>query len=207
MAIATISLWIIHKSDLNRLLSGKYIKYEREIEIDLRNQIRGLCDGGVECFLPDEEVEMGDESYRKNGINVKLSDRISYNRTPPYVRHELCKTLHYDIFSLPTASVVIIFYEEPYSVLLRTVHSILNTAPSALLKEIILVDDFSSYDDLRGKLKHYVETRLPKKVRLIRMNRQLISKHFFFNLYKFESCQKILSRFNFIYSRQLFKLC
>lgn len=38
---------------------------------------------------------------------------------------------------------IIIFYNEPWSVLLRTVHSVLGGSPSHLLKEIILVDDHS----------------------------------------------------------------
>jgi len=45
--------------------------------------------------------------------------------------------------SLPSASVIIIFYNEPWSVLLRTVHSVLSGSPPHILKEIILVDDHS----------------------------------------------------------------
>jgi len=38
---------------------------------------------------------------------------------------------------------IIIFYNEPWSVLLRTVHSVLSGSPPHVLKEIILVDDHS----------------------------------------------------------------
>lgn len=178
-----LTIWMVHKSHLSdfhsdilsRILNGKTLKeiaYEHEIQIDLSKQTPGFCNNGVECFLNAEDVESGDESYIKNGINVVLSDRISYNRTPPYVQHELCKNFHYDIMSLPSASVIITFYEEPYSILLRTVHSILNTVPSSILKEIILVDDFSSHYDLKGKLEYYVKTRLSEKVKLLRMKKQ-----------------------------------
>lgn len=46
-------------------------------------------------------------------------------------------------YSLPSASVIIIFYNEPWSILLRTVRSVLNGSPSRILKEILLVDDHS----------------------------------------------------------------
>ena len=54
-----------------------------------------------------------------------------------------CKNVTYDK-SLPTTSVIIIFYNEPWSVLLRTVHSVLKRSPPKFLKEIILVDDSST---------------------------------------------------------------
>jgi hypothetical protein len=39
--------------------------------------------------------------------------------------------------------VVIAFYNEAWSTLLRTVHSVLETSPNLLLREVVLVDDYS----------------------------------------------------------------
>lgn len=180
-----LCIYLVQKSEINprginsdllgRILFSKTreeLAFDHEIDLDLAKQVPGLCNSGIECFLTSDYETLGDESYAMNGINVLLSDTISYNRTPPDVRNYLCTTVHYDVASMPSASVIIIFLEEPYSVLLRTVHSVINTAPSMLLKEIILVDDFSSFDDLKGKLSHYVKTRLPDKVKLVRLEKQ-----------------------------------
>ena len=45
--------------------------------------------------------------------------------------------------TLPKVSVIIIFYNEPLSTLLRNVVGVLNRSPPSLLGEIVLVDDHS----------------------------------------------------------------
>ena len=58
-----------------------------------------------------------------------------------------CQNVSYpDVRVLKQASIVICFFNEAWSALLRTVHSVVDRTPKSLIYEIILVDDNS---DLR----------------------------------------------------------
>ncbi|CAG9562063.1 unnamed protein product [Danaus chrysippus] len=106
------------------------------------------------------------EGWKKNAFNQYASDLISIRRTLPDPRDEWCKQPGRYLEDLPQTSVVICFHNEAWSVLLRTVHSVIDRSPAHLIKEIILVDDFSDMPHLMQQLDDYMSS-LPK-VRIVR---------------------------------------
>lgn len=81
-----------------------------------------------------------------------------------------CLTVEYPK-KLPTTSVIIVFHNEAWSTLLRTLWSVYNTSPKALLKDIILVDDSSDREYLLTKLHEYIKT-FPIRVTIARTMRR-----------------------------------
>lgn len=106
-----------------------------------------------------------DRAYAEYGFNQFISDKISLDRTIKDTRHSACKARRYPQ-NLPEASVVIVFHNEGWSTLLRTVHSVINRSPPHMLKEVVMVDDFSNKEFLKQKLADY--TIQLGKVKIIR---------------------------------------
>ncbi|KIH57769.1 glycosyltransferase, group 2 family protein [Ancylostoma duodenale] len=71
---------------------------------------------------------------------------------------------------LPDTSVIVCFYNEAWSVLLRTVHSVLERSVDKLLKEVILVDDFSDMPHTKEPLARYM-AQFPK-VKILRLEKR-----------------------------------
>ncbi|KAL0268524.1 UNVERIFIED_CONTAM: hypothetical protein PYX00_010436 [Menopon gallinae] len=120
--------------------------------------------------LTGEMKRLVDEGWAKNAFNQYVSDLISVHRQLPDPRDAWCKEPGRYLDDLPQTSVIICFHNEAWSVLLRTIHSVLNRSPPSLLKEIILVDDFSDMVHLKKKLEDYV-SQYPK-VKLIRAKKR-----------------------------------
>ncbi|KAH3721774.1 hypothetical protein DPMN_064722 [Dreissena polymorpha] len=109
-----------------------------------------------------------EEGMRKHSFNEYASSLISVRRSLPMHKASGCKTI--PTSGLQPTSVIICFHNEAWSVLLRTVHSVLDRSPPELIKEIILIDDFSNMDHLKEPLVYYMS--LLKKVRIIRTRRR-----------------------------------
>ncbi|MBN3304574.1 GALT8 acetylgalactosaminyltransferase, partial [Amia calva] len=105
--------------------------------------------------LSEEEQTEAETLYRRYGYNVFLSDRLPLNRTLPDTRDPSCLKKIYPK-DLPTISVVLIYLNESLSVLKRAICSIIDRTPVHLLKEIVLIDDHSTMEDLKGKLDEYI---------------------------------------------------
>ena len=117
--------------------------------------------------LTADEKKMVDEGWLKNAFNQYVSDLISVRRSLPDPRSQYCSDAEKNYLPyLPETSVIVIFHNEAWSTLLRTVHSILDRSPEHLIREIILVDDFSDFPHLKTQLEEYM-LNYPK-VKIIR---------------------------------------
>ncbi|XP_043200138.1 N-acetylgalactosaminyltransferase 7-like [Amphibalanus amphitrite] len=132
----------------------------------LSEPVSGPGEGGEAYSLPPGSSG-GPRSESEYGMNMAVSNAISPNRTVRDTRHPECRFWHYPL-GLPDASVVIVFHNEGLSVLMRTVHSVINRSPRQLLREVLLVDDFSDKADLREPLERYIAAHFAGRVRLHR---------------------------------------
>lgn len=107
--------------------------------------------------LSEDDQREAQALFEKYGYNVYLSDRLPLDRPLPDTRVPGClkKTYPKD---LPTLSVVLIYLNEALSVIKRALRSIIDRTPKNLLKEIIMVDDNSSNENLKGDLDLYLKS-------------------------------------------------
>lgn len=125
-------------------------------------------DDGRAVFIPSDKQDEMKKLFQINQFNLLASDLMSLNRSLPDYRMDGCKKRSYPVSSLPDTSIVIVFHNEAWSTLLRTIWSIITRSPTHLVKEIILVDDASEKDFLGKKLDDYV-SQLPVSTYVVRM--------------------------------------
>lgn len=92
--------------------------------------------------LSQDLQEMKDRGYKSHAYNTFVSAMIGLNRHLPDARSDECIAMKYRD-NLPKCSIIIIFHNEDWFALMRTVHSILRNSPLELIEEILLVDDAS----------------------------------------------------------------
>lgn len=127
----------------------------------------GAGENGEPVVLTSEEKTIAERSVRDYGFNMVVSDKISMTRTIPDTRLDECRYWQYPE-KLPTASVILVFHNEGWSTLVRTVHSVINMTPSQLLHEVVMVDDFSEKEHLKSQLDEYMKKHFPDKVKIFR---------------------------------------
>lgn len=118
--------------------------------------------------LTDEERKQNEKDYEINYFDEGLSRKIAVHRSLPDDRVPECRR---NYSYLPAASVLIVFYNEAWTTLLRSIHSVLDRTPAHLLHEIVLLDDFSNMEHLHEPLEAYIQPL--EKVRLLRATKRL----------------------------------
>ncbi|KAM6895673.1 putative polypeptide N-acetylgalactosaminyltransferase 8 [Xenentodon cancila] len=155
------------EEDINRLLNliKTYEKREKEAEMKVemkkeRKMVKKLYPNSHLFIkwgdhLSEEEQKEAERLFQRYGYNAFLSDRLPLNRDLRDTRPPRCAEKKYPE-DLPSLSVVLIFLDEALSVIKRSIRSIIDKTPARLLREIILVDDHSTNEDLTDKLDEYI---------------------------------------------------
>ncbi|XP_036603866.1 polypeptide N-acetylgalactosaminyltransferase 13 [Trichosurus vulpecula] len=177
VALATSLMWVLvdvfllqYFSECNKCDDKKERYLLPALRAVISRNQEGPGEMGKAVRIPKDDQEKMKELFKINQFNLMASDLIALNRSLPDVRLEGCKTKVYPD-ELPNTSVVIVFHNEAWSTLLRTVYSVINRSPHYLLSEIILVDDASERDFLKMALENYVKN-LEVPVKIIRMEQR-----------------------------------
>ncbi|VDO95189.1 unnamed protein product [Soboliphyme baturini] len=128
---------------------------QEELNINQYSPVPGMGEMGRPVKMNAVEEVRSMKLFAINQFNIVASDLMAVNRSLPDVRHQDCRKLTYDT-DLPSASVIIVFHNEAWSTLIRTVMSVINRSPRHLLREIILIDDDSKREFLNQTLDAYV---------------------------------------------------
>ncbi|KAF1744211.1 hypothetical protein MXB_4838 [Myxobolus squamalis] len=108
------------------------------------------------------KIQKGNELHK---FNEFASSLIPLLRHLPEKRKKSCLKRRYPKY-LPTASIIITYYNEALSTLLRTLHSALSRSPPQFIKEIIMIDDNSDHNmfphlkEISLHLKHLKNIKL-----------------------------------------------
>ena len=154
---------------------GVHLKNKKQQDRAMKQFVAGDLEAGeMGCGIELQNVnkyvqKIKDDMYKGQGFDEYISENlVSLNRSLPDRRDDWCKqNVQVDTNYLPSTSVIIIFHNEAWSTLIRTIYSVVNRSPDHLIHEILLVDDASTLDHLGSRLQTEVE-KMPK-VRLLRL--------------------------------------
>ena len=113
-------------------------------------------------------------------FNLLVSNRIGSIRQLPDTRHKNCPRVEHELGGklngklgpntqsvnqdrLHQVSIIICYYNEAPSALLRTINSIILRSPHELIKEIIIVDDFSEAEYASNYIENFI---IPSRVKI-----------------------------------------
>ncbi|GFO45253.1 polypeptide n-acetylgalactosaminyltransferase [Plakobranchus ocellatus] len=119
-------------------------------------------------LTPDQKRQK-EADYKQHYFDAWTSNKISVHRNLRDDRIVQCKNQSFP--HLPKISVLIVFFNEAWTTLLRTIHSILDRTSPEVLAEIILLDDLSDLPHLGLPLESYVQSL--DKIRLFRATERL----------------------------------
>ncbi|KAK9711479.1 Ricin-type beta-trefoil lectin domain [Popillia japonica] len=122
--------------------------------------------------VPEKPAEEDDQNEEFVTVLVQLAkDTLEFKDCDEgNINERLCKKPGRYLNNLPPTAVIICFHNEAWSVLLRTVHSVLDRSPRELIQEIILVDDYSDMPHLKTQLVDY--WRYEPKVKVVRAQKR-----------------------------------
>lgn len=113
--------------------------------------------GLIAITLTSEEQTKVSHSLSLWGFNLVASDKVNMDRVPADLRMEECKRWDYPD-KLPAVSVILVFHNEGFSTLLRTVHSVVNYSPPEMLHEVVMLNDGSTRDYItNGTIDRYIK--------------------------------------------------
>lgn len=154
--------YVFPDSGLREGASFAQVDWHNHTQEELDRRRTGPGEQGLPHYLAPGLEKKREELFYTNGFNALLSDGIALDRALPDIRHPKCREKTY-AERLPTVSVVIPFFEEHWTTLLRTVMSVVNRSPPQVLREIILVDDGCTLKDfLKEPLEKWLKEHVPK---------------------------------------------
>lgn len=132
-----------YKNNVSNMYSIHYLSPWHPAKLTTNVESDGPGEGSRPVVLNDnQQIEMK-KTYRKHQFNIIASEIISFNRSLLDFRPFKCRAKRYPTL-LPVTSIIIVFFNEAWSTLLRTVWSVINRSPRSLVSEILLVDDGSN---------------------------------------------------------------